>query len=347
MHSGRRESGRAAAFRFGVVAVLLAGLLNLAPWLLAFRGTPGRVRDRMRGEITRAPAEIRAIEQDPAYRTARRRGESEKNYLARRKRLAARRADRIRLLRVSDLAIRFGGVQALRDVTFDIEPGELLGLIGPNGAGKTTVFNCLNGIYRPEAGSISLDGQELIGLRPSRIASLGLARTFQHPALFTQLDVLENMMLGRHHGMRTGLLSAVVWFGRARREEVGNLRRCREIAEFLDLDRYAGRPVGELAYGVQKRIEVGRALALEPKLLLLDEPVAGMSPAETDEMAELILDIQEELRIAMILVEHDMHLVMDLAERVVALDFGELLAAGTPAEVAAHHDVITSYLGST
>lgn len=254
--------------------------------------------------------------------------------------------DETRLLEVTDLAIRFGGVQALRDVSFEMRSGELLGLIGPNGAGKTTVFNCLNGIYRPQGGSISLDGQELIGLRPSRIARLGLARTFQNLALFTQLDVLENMMLGRHHGMRTGLVSAAIWVGRARREEVANLRRCRELAEFLDLARYAGRPVGELPYGIQKRVEVGRALALEPKLLLLDEPVAGMSPAETDAMAELILDIQDELSVAMILVEHDMHLVMDLAERVVALDFGELLAAGTPEEVAAHHGVITSYLGS-
>jgi len=250
------------------------------------------------------------------------------------------------VLEVVDLSIRFGGVRALSELSFDVLPGELLALIGPNGAGKTTVFNCLNGIYRPQEGSIRLDGDELTGLRPSRIARLGMARTFQNLALFTQLDVLENMMLGRHHGMRTGLLSAAVWFGRARREEVANMRRCREIADFLDLTRYAGRPVGELPYGVQKRVEVGRALAIEPKLLLLDEPVAGMSPAETDRMAELILDIQSEFGIAMILVEHDMHLVMDLAERVVALNFGELLATGTPELVAADESVISSYLGS-
>lgn len=251
------------------------------------------------------------------------------------------------LLEVTELDIHFGGVRALRELSFDVRHGELMALIGPNGAGKTTVFNCLNGIYRPDQGSIVLNGTELIGQRPSRIAQLGMARTFQNLALFTQLDVLDNMMLGRHQGMRTGLLSAAVWFGRAQREERENLRRCVEIAEFLDLARYAGRPVGELPYGVQKRIEVGRALAIEPKLLLLDEPVAGMSPAETDQMAELILDIQEELQIATILIEHDMHLVMDLAERVVALDFGELLATGTPEEVAADPAVITSYLGST
>ncbi|MDH3755673.1 MAG: ABC transporter ATP-binding protein [Acidimicrobiia bacterium] len=250
------------------------------------------------------------------------------------------------LLEVGDLNIRFGGVQALRDLSFDVKPRELLALIGPNGAGKTTVFNCLNGIYRPQTGFIRLNGEDLIGLRPSKIAGLGLARTFQNLALFSQLDVVENMMLGRHHGMRTGLLSAAIWFGRARREELKNLRRCHELAEFLDLTRYAGRPVGELPYGVQKRIELGRALASEPKLILLDEPVAGMSPAETDQMARLILDIQEDLGIAVILVEHDMHLVMDLAERVVAMSFGEVLAAGTPEDVAARESVISSYLGS-
>ena len=249
-------------------------------------------------------------------------------------------------LRVTDLSLDFGGLKALTDLSFDVGPGELIALIGPNGAGKTTVFNCLNGIYRPQSGAISLEGRELIGLSPSRIAKLGVARTFQNLALFTQLDVIENMMLGRHHAMRTGLLGSAVWLGRARREESSNLRRCRDIADFLDLARYAGRPVGELPYGVQKRVEVGRALAIEPKLLLLDEPVAGMSPAETDRMAALILDIQKELEIAMILVEHDMHVVMDLAERVVALNFGELLASGSPQEVAAHEDVISSYLGS-
>ena len=250
------------------------------------------------------------------------------------------------VLEVVNLSIRFGGVRALSELSFDVKQGELLALIGPNGAGKTTVFNCLNGIYRPNEGSIRLEGDELTGMRPSRSARLGMARTFQNLALFTQLDVLENMMLGRHHGMKTGLLSAAVWFGRARREEIANVRRCREIADFLDLTRYAGRPVGELPYGVQKRVEVGRALAIEPKLLLLDEPVAGMSPAETDRMAELILDIQSEFGIAMIMVEHDMHLVMDLAERIVALNFGELLATGTPEQVAADESVISSYLGS-
>ncbi len=250
------------------------------------------------------------------------------------------------LLEVTDLDIQFGGVRALHELSFDVRSGELLALIGPNGAGKTTVFNCLNGVYRPGAGSIMFAGRELVGLRPSKIAGLGLARTFQNLALFTQLDVLENIMLGRHQTMQTGVFGAALWFGRARREELANLRRCREIAEFLDLDRYSGRPVGELPYGVQKRVEVARALAIQPKLLLLDEPVAGMGPSETDQMAEFILQIQDELGIAIILIEHDMHLVMDLAERVVALDFGELLAAGTPAEVAADPTVISSYLGT-
>ncbi len=250
------------------------------------------------------------------------------------------------LLDVTDVNMQFGGVRALRDLGFDVHAGELVAIIGPNGAGKTTVFNCLNGIYRPQTGSIRFNGRELVGLRPSKIARQGMARTFQNLALITGLDVLENMMLGRHVGMRTGLFSAAMWYGRARREEVQNLQRCREIAEFLDLARYEGRPVGELPYGVQKRIEVGRALAIEPQLLLLDEPVAGMSPGETDDMAHLILDIQQQLDIAIILIEHDMHLVSDLAQRMVALDFGEVLAVGTPEVVAADEAVVSSYLGS-
>lgn len=250
------------------------------------------------------------------------------------------------LLVVDNLSINFGGLRALNELTFDVHRGELLAMIGPNGAGKTTVFNCLNGIYRPQAGSIRLEGTDLVGLRPSRIARLGMARTFQSLALLSELDALENMMLGRHRSMRTGLLSAAVWFGRARREEIANIRRCREIADFLGLGPHIGTPVGELPYSVQKRVEIGRALAAEPSLLLLDEPVAGMSPAETDEMAHLILDIQDDFGVAIMLVEHNMHLVMDLAERIVALNFGEMLASGTAAEVAAHADVISSYLGA-
>ncbi len=250
------------------------------------------------------------------------------------------------LLVVENLSINFGGLRALHDLNFDVRRGELLAMIGPNGAGKTTVFNCLNGIYRPQEGLIRLDGNDLVGLRPSRIARLGMARTFQSLALLSELDVLENMMLGRHRAMRAGLLSGAIWLGRARREEIENVRRCREIAEFMGLTRHVGTPVGELPYSVQKRVEIGRALATDPTILLLDEPVAGMSPAETDEMAHLILDIQDEFGIAIMLVEHNMHLVMDLAERIVALNFGEVLASGTAAEVAAHAEVISSYLGT-
>ena len=236
---------------------------------------------------------------------------------------------------------------ALVDVSFGVEPGELVAIIGPNGAGKTSIFNCLNGVYRPDEGSIRLAGREIVGMRPSRIARLGMARTFQNLALFTNLDVVDNLMLGRHHLMRTGLFSGIAWFGRARDEELVHRHRCQEIAEFLDLDQHIGRPVGLLPYGVQKRIEVGRALAMEPSLLLLDEPVAGMNHEETEQMASVINEIRAELGLAMLLVEHDMHLVMDIADRVVVLNFGEVIADGLPTEVAVHPEVVAAYLGSS
>ncbi|MGZ4737194.1 MAG: ABC transporter ATP-binding protein [Acidimicrobiia bacterium] len=249
------------------------------------------------------------------------------------------------LLAVSDLTLRFGGINTLTTVGFDVFAGELFAIIGPNGAGKTAIFNCLNGVYRPQSGSIMLDGVELIGRRPSAIASRGLARTFQNLALFTNLDVVDNLMLGRHHLMSTGFLSGTVWVGRAKREEVGHRRPCEELAEMLMLDAYRGVPVGILPYGVQKRVELGRALAMDPKLLLLDEPVAGMNVEETEAMARTILALRAELGLTMILVEHDMHLVMDLADRVLALNFGEVTAVGPPAAIQTDASVIAAYLG--
>ncbi|GBD85297.1 lipopolysaccharide export system ATP-binding protein LptB [bacterium BMS3Abin02] len=250
-----------------------------------------------------------------------------------------------RLLEVTDLHLGFAGIRALDGVGFSVETGELFAIIGPNGAGKTSIFNCLNGVYRPQEGSIRLQGTELIGKRPHRIAGLGVARTFQNIELFENLTVLENILLGRHLHVRYGTLSAMVWFGRAQRQEDLHRERAEEIIDFLEIEAYRKSLVRVLPYGVQKRVELGRALAMDPSLLLLDEPAAGMNLEETEDMARFILDIKEQLGIAMILVEHDMGLVMDIADRIMVLDFGKKIAEGTAAEVQSDREVIRAYLG--
>ena len=250
------------------------------------------------------------------------------------------------LLEVRDVTLRFGGVTALAGVSFDVQAGELFAVIGPNGAGKTSIFNCINGVYRPQEGSIRLAGEELIGLAPAAVARLGVARTFQNLGLFTQLSVIDNLMLGRHHLMRTGFISGAVWLGRARREEIAHREAVEAVVELLELEPHRHTPAGLLPYGLQKRLELGRALAMEPHLLLLDEPVAGMNLEETEDMARYLIEVRERLHLAVILVEHEMRLVMDLADRVLALDFGTPLAMGTPAEVQAEPAVVEAYLGA-
>ena len=249
------------------------------------------------------------------------------------------------LLDFNGVSLRFEGVTAIDDVSFDVKARELFAIIGPNGAGKTSVFNCISGFYRPQSGSIKFMGSEVIGQSPNRIASLGIARTFQNIELFRNLTVIDNLMLGRHLHIGYGPLSAMLYAGRAQREETRNRRVVEEIIDFLEIERYRRMPVGLLPYGIQKRVELGRALAMEPKLLLLDEPVAGMNLEETEDMARFVLDVADELGVATIIVEHDMGLVMDIAERVLVMDFGRRITVDVPEKVQSDPQVIQAYLG--
>jgi branched-chain amino acid transport system ATP-binding protein len=249
---------------------------------------------------------------------------------------------------VNDVSLRFGGVHALRDVSITIRQGEIHAIIGPNGAGKTSLLNCMNGLYRPERGSIRLHNgtvHELTRARPSRIARWGVARSFQNIELFRHMTVVENLLLGRHVQMRHNIASSLLYYGPARRQEIRHRELVEEVIDFLELQAVRKQEVGTLSYGFQKRVELGRALCMQPAVLLLDEPMAGMNAEEKEDMARYILDVNELAGVTVVLIEHDMSVVMDVSHVVTVLDFGVVIAEGSPSEVAAQPAVVKAYLG--
>ena len=248
-------------------------------------------------------------------------------------------------LKVGNISLSFGGVSALSGVSFDVREGEMLAVIGPNGAGKTSILNCINGFYRPQKGEMIFEDRNIYPLPPHQIARLGIGRTFQNIELFTGLSVLDNLMAARHLHMKRGALTGALYFGPARREEIRHREVVEDIIDLLEMEPARKKVVGMLPYGLRKRVELGRALALEPKVLLLDEPMAGMNLEEKEDMARFIIDIHELKQISIVLVEHDMDVVMDIAERLVVLDFGRKIAEGSPEEIRQNPLVIRAYLG--
>jgi branched-chain amino acid transport system ATP-binding protein len=251
-------------------------------------------------------------------------------------------------LKVNNLFMAFGGVQALMDISLEVKKGEIFSVIGPNGAGKTVLLNCINGLYHPQRGQIYFEGKEISRLKPHQRAELGISRTFQKIELFKGTNVLDNIRLGRHIHLKTGLLSGSIYIGKTAREEIKHRDFIeREIIDLLEIEHIRDKVVGMLPYGLQKRVELARALALNPKIILLDEPLAGLNLEEVEDMARFILDINEEERwqTTCVLVEHDMGVVMDISHRVMALNFGETIAQGTPTEIQKNPNVIKAYLG--
>jgi branched-chain amino acid transport system ATP-binding protein len=249
------------------------------------------------------------------------------------------------ILELKDISLRFGGVNALTKISFDVREHEVRAIIGPNGAGKSSMLNVINGIYRPQEGSISFRGKRLANMAPTRAARLGFARTFQNIALFKGMSVLDNIMAGRYLRTHATFLEVAMQLPRARREETENREAVEEIIEFLEIEHIRKTPVARLPYGLQKRVELGRALAAEPKILLLDEPMAGMNIEEKQDMSRFILDVNDHYGTTVVLIEHDMGVVMDISDRVVVLDYGKKIGDGTPDEVRSNQDVIDAYLG--
>jgi branched-chain amino acid transport system ATP-binding protein len=254
------------------------------------------------------------------------------------------------ILEVSSISLRFGGVKALTDISFDVREHEVRAIIGPNGAGKSSMLNCINGVYQPQEGQITFRGKTFSHMNSRQVAEMGVARTFQNLALFKGMSVLDNIMSGRNLRMKTNLLQQAFrnpWFSAAEREESEHREAVEKIIDFLEIQAYRKTPVGRLPYGLQKRVDLGRALAMEPQVLLLDEPMAGMNVEEKQDMSRFILDVNDEYGTTIVLIEHDMGVVMDISDRVVVLDYGKKIGDGTPEAVRANPEVISAYLGTS